>query len=240
MDKVNEFLDKYHELENYAKARFNCEDGPTAITRLLQHKSLKAEKAKLMTCKDVRRLLSHNPKINNSYPVTPSDELINLLTKIVEKINKPPKCCDFAIPFKDVYFRKIDDHVLETMKTMKEKVYTHVPIMENGKVTGIFSDNTLFAYILEEKIIEINKDMTFKDIERFLPVNVHLTETFRFVPYNMDIYALEEEFHKALHKEERIGMLFLTQNGKENEKLLGIITPWDLIGGGYFLQELTF
>ena len=126
------------------------------------------------------------------------------------------------------------------MKIMKEKVYTHVPIMGNGKVIGVFSDNTLSVYILEEGIIEVNKDMTFKHIERLLQVNVHLTEAFKFLPYNMDIYSLEEEFHKALQKEERIGMVFLTQNGKENEKLLGIITPWDLIGSEYFLQELTF
>ena len=36
-------------------------------------------------------------------------------------------------------------------------------------------------------------------------------------------------FEKALKKMERIGMIFLTENGKSTERLLGIMTPWDIL-----------
>jgi hypothetical protein len=62
-----------------------------------------------------------------------------------------------------------------------------------------------------------------------LPVDNHITETFRFLPWDAKVFDAKDLFEKALKKMERIGMIFLTQNGKPTEKLLGILTPWDIL-----------
>ena len=37
-------------------------------------------------------------------------------------------------------------------------------------------------------------------------------------------------FQNGLKGKKRISVIFITQNGNENEKLLGLITAWDLAG----------
>ena len=41
---------------------------------------------------------------------------------------------------------------------------------------------------------------------------------------------LEKIFEKHFRKGQRVGMAFLTADGKATSKLMGIITPWDMIG----------
>ena len=56
------------------------------------------------------------------------------------------------------------------------------------------------------------------------------TGFFRFVPENDPIAHLRSLCADALKNHERIGMIFVTANGKLNEPLLGILTVWDIAG----------
>ena len=40
---------------------------------------------------------------------------------------------------------------------------------------------------------------------------------------------LEKEIQKYFSKNKRVGIAFLTVNGRESEPIQGIITPWDII-----------
>ncbi len=114
---------------------------------------------------------------------------------------------------------------------MKEKSFTHIPILEDGYVKGVFSENTIFSSIIRDKIIEIDESTKFSEYEEFLPPEKHQTETIVFEPKNMMKTELNIVFAKARKNQERIGMVLVTQKGKPNERLLGIITAWDLPEG---------
>jgi Asp-tRNA(Asn)/Glu-tRNA(Gln) amidotransferase B subunit len=73
------FLDKYRELEVLVATVYNLPPSASAVVYLLQRKEFRGVKSDLELCKDVRNLLSHNPKINGRYAVEPSEELIALL-----------------------------------------------------------------------------------------------------------------------------------------------------------------
>ena len=44
----------------------------------------------------------------------------------------------------------------------------------------------------------------------------------------LGLHGDAERFKESLKDQERLGMLFVTAHGKPNERLLGIITAWDL------------
>ena len=46
----------------------------------------------------------------------------------------------------------------------------------------------------------------------------------------MTIFNLKEIFEKAVKEGRRIGLAFVTQTGKKDEKMLGIVSPWDIAG----------
>jgi predicted transcriptional regulator len=186
-------------------------------------------KSELTYCREVRNFLQHNPKIDSGFAVEPSLKMVELLTRLIEKLKNPLKSGEIAIPMQDVYWKKMDDLVLPTMHDMKKNTYTHVPILEDGRVIGVFSDNTLFAYILEDGIIGIDATTKFHDIKKHLEIKDRPSEIFKFAKFNTMVSEIEDIFEIAFRKNERIGMIFLTEKGSENEKLRGIITPWDLI-----------
>ena len=55
-------------------------------------------------------------------------------------------------------------------------------------------------------------------------------EVFAFIKHTAFIEDLERIFEKYFRKGQRVGMAFLTADGKATSKLMGIITPWDMIG----------
>ena len=222
------FEQKYRELEDAGREFFNLPEDDKIMSTMIRLPQLAHVSNRLKYCRDVRNLITHEG-VARKFRVTPSQEMLELLESLVERLNKVPYCKDFAIRTSNVYSCSIDDLVLPAMSIMKEKNYTHVPILNDGVVAGIFSENTLFAYLLDNEIINVDNETRFSELARYLPINNHITEIFHFLPWDAQVFNAKELFENALKKMERIGMIFLTQNGSATEKLLGILTPWDIL-----------
>ncbi len=110
---------------------------------------------------------------------------------------------------------------------MQKNNYTHIPIIEHDVVVGVFSENTVLSYLIDDEIIEIGDDVCFTALGKYLPIENHSSESFRFISRNASLQNVNELFEKALRSQDRIGLVFVTQNGKPSEKLLGIISAWD-------------
>ena len=122
----------------------------------------------------------------------------------------------------------MEDYVRPVLCEMAEKSYTHVPILEDGVVRGVFSENTLLSYLYGEEIVCIDDKTTFLPLAALLPMDAHASESFRFVPRTMTLAEVAELFTAAMRRADRIGMVFITHSGKPSEKVLGIITAWDV------------
>ena len=101
--------------------------------------------------------------------------------------------------------------------------------MENGIVIGVFDENSIFNYLAKEEIIEVDSELSFKDIEEYISLEGRDMEEFLFFKNDGYVEELENIIESYFRKGKRAGITFLTQNGKPNERLQGIITPWDII-----------
>lgn len=125
----------------------------------------------------------------------------------------------------------MEDLIFPTMKDMTKFKYTHIPILdENKNVIGVFSENTIFSYLLEEEIVEVNNGMRFEDLDKTISLKKHSSEIFKFVKKTTTLREAKNIFKEELEENERIGMVFVTENSKKEEKILGIFTSWDLAG----------
>lgn len=226
--KTELFLNKYRELESIVSAEHDLKNSESAVGFLLRRPEYRSIKSELEYCREVRNLLSHNPKVRNEYAVEPSGEMIALLNRTIERVRNPQRARHVCIPKEKISCRTMDDHVLPAMIEMNERVYTHIPIVRDGVVIGVFSENTLLSYLIDNEIVSIGKDVRFRDIAKYLPIDQHRAETFRFISQNTPVSEIEEIFANALKKAERIGLIFVTRSGKPAEKLLGIISAWDI------------
>lgn len=230
MNRTEEFLDLYKQLEELAIKRYGYPDDGKAVLNLQKRTEFRNIHTELGYCREVRNLLQHKPKVAGSYAVTPSDEMIALLKETANKVKNPPRARDIAISISSILYKTMDDYVRPTMIEMQKNVFTHIPILQDGIVVGVFSENTVFSYLIDEGIIGIEGDTKFSDLKEYLPLEKHRSESFRFVPQHIEAEKVRLLFEKALEEQDRIGLVFTTRTGKSDEPLLGIITAWDIAG----------
>ena len=224
------FLDKYRQLEAMISAKFNLRDSDSPVAYLERRAEYREIKSDLSYCRDVRNLLSHNPKINGSYAVEPSEEMLALLDQTMERVANPLRAKNIWVPREKVVCRTMKDPVRPAMVEMRAHNYTHIPILKAGVVIGVFSENTLLNYLLDQRAVPIDDGVPFSDLEQYLALNQHRSESFRFIGKETPVSDIEDIFAAADRNSDRIGLIFVTRSGKSTEKLLGIISPWDMAG----------
>ena len=76
----------------------------------------------------------------------------------------------------------------------------------------------------------MDDNMKFSDMDGYLPLQNHETEFFRFVGRDTPVAEIEDIFAAAQKEPKRLGLVFVTHSGQPTEKLLGIISAWDMAG----------
>lgn len=231
--QTDKFLQLYKQLEFDGRRLFfpNTKEGDNIIGRLLSIPYLKRFKEDLDYCRVVRNFLTHNPKVDGVYPIIPSQEMVRLLEHCVNIVNNPPKAIEFAVPASKILTADFDCPVLEIIEMMNRFVYTHVPVLKDGKLIGVFSDNTVYSYICREKELTIDDDTKISMFEKYIHLDEHINEYFEFVPKNTMFYEIEElfKYNYQCKRNKLLSVIYITENGKRDEKILGMLTPWDVL-----------
>lgn len=232
MDYAQEFLEQYRRLEKAIKLKYGYDSNDGGVVRKFckEQKPPAYLRNELELCIDIRNILAHNPKTGGEAPISPGQGIINTVRKATEWIENPPDVTRVWIGYSNVYAKGLEAKVLPAMKEMAERSFTHIPIVEEGRVAGVFSENTLLSCVLDEEISHYDEKTRFCDISKYLPIEDHASEVFAFASRSTSLQDVKKIFDGALQRGERLGMLFVTQNGKPSEKLLGIVTAWDIAG----------
>ncbi len=230
-DQTDKFLQLYKQLEFEGRRIYfpEAKVNESIIGRLFTVPQLKKFKEDLDYCRIVRNFLTHNPKVGGVYPIIPSTEMIKLLEHCLEVIINPPKAIDYSIPIDKIYTADLDTNLNEVLKVMNLFTYTHIPIIDNGKTFGIFSENTIFSYICHEKKINITDDTTVRLFEKYLPLDDHSNEYFAFLPETAQLDEVQELFKFTAGRRKLLTVIYITKNGKRSEDIIAMITPWDLL-----------
>lgn len=224
MNKTDQFLDLYKQLEDAAEARWGEEAG--SVARLERMSMFSSLSQALRACREVRNLLQHNPKIDGHYPAEPSDALSDALRQALTKIRNPALACDAAIRLRSVFRRGTNDLVLPAMRQMVKRDLSKIPITEKDCVVGVFSPESLFERALSESAVPLDETTRFADLREFLTVDPRF---YRFAPFRARLDEIEAMFDEAYDRHTRIRVVFLTEDGGQDKPLLGLITPWELI-----------
>lgn len=230
MTNAEEFIDKYKILENCIKAKLNLENYDSALIKLGQQPQFRHLKNELDYLREIRNILQHQPNINGEYPIEPNRELIKKIEVITAYIDNPPKAFDKCIKVNNVCSANWEDLIFPYMEKMQQNTYTHIPILKDGFVEGVFSENTLFGALIEDELVYDKNKTTFNDnlIKKYCKLENHVSEVFKFISKNSYVEDVKEIFNNSFENKERLSMIFITENGNSKEKLLGILTPWDM------------
>jgi hypothetical protein len=105
---------------------------------------------------------------------------------------------------------------------MKTNSYTHVPVYDpNNHFIGVLTESTI-CYRLAMRINKQHKQ--FQQI-RISDITLEKgPDDYLFVSKNMNIFEVDKLFTAKKQHHRKLGAVFITNHGKEQEKILGLIT----------------
>jgi len=230
MSVAEDFLDLYKQLEEeledkYTNARRRFS---SVIYEFIKSSESEPVRDKLEVCREIRNLLSHNAKLGGEPIVSPSEPVVQALKEVIDFVRKPPLAIEYATKAESIIKATLDQKVLKVMRVMEKNGISHVPVLENGHFTGVFSIETVFQYILNAGKA-ISENTTVRDLSQHIPVHMHRDNYYAFIPENASFIQAKDHFKKKFGRNERTAVVFITKTGKQDEKLLGMITPFDVM-----------
>lgn len=185
-----------------------------------------ANKEKLISYAKLRNAITHNSRIGKKYIAEPHDEIVKDFDNLLNKLQSPKK----VIPLFqfEVIGRNNNDKLDSMLKIMKEKSYSQFPVFDlNNKVIEIINTNTISRW-LGRNIV--NNDIIVENpmIQELLE-DIEFKKNYKFIACDADIYTAYKLFIKQIEQENRnLDAIFITKSGRDDEKLLGLITIEDI------------
>lgn len=180
---------------------------------------------------DLRNIIDHNPYRVKAHPMaTPHKDIVRQYEDIKNAVLHPKKAFKIAVKAPNIYTTIMEGNALEVMEIMNKKAYSHVPVIEKDKIVGVFSESTILSYLVRHKDSIITRDVKIKEFVEFIPLDNHPSERFEFADRDILLIEIQNLFGQGLKEGKRIAVVFITEHGKREEKLLGILTPWDVAG----------
>lgn len=223
------FLDLYKQLEDelenkYRNARRKYS---SVIIEFLRSDDSASMRDELDVCREIRNILTHNANLEGVPIIEPSEPIIHALESILEYVRRPPLALDYATKGEQVMKANLNQRVLRLMEVMEKNGFSHVPVMKEGLFCGVFSQGSIFMFVLRGGR-HITKETTLLDMAAQLKIEEH-PENYIFLPKSVSYTTARNKFIRPAGRGKRISVIFITETGHQDERLLGMLTPWDVL-----------
>lgn len=205
---TDRFLNLYRKLENYKS---------TNAQGYAFYKRKYADELNLF--RELRNYLSHE-EFHGAYPFAVSEAVTEALEKMLTEMYLT---CE-KIMNKRISIALLATPLEEVIKTMDDKHYSYVPILDEKKrVNGIISSESIISLLSEKKPFD-------KSVSEYLALFSlkGQSKKYVFLSRRSSFYEAERLFTSLGDDKKRVGLILITENGNPNEALLGIISPYDV------------
>ena len=231
---AQEFLDLYKQMEALLDEKYGEAAGRhgNAVTRFIKEPAGREYRDELDLCREVRNLLTHNPNMDGQPVIEPAPALLQTLRDAIARLNAPPSVMQYATLAPELTVTDPKQKAYTVMEAMEKRGFSHIPIVANGKFMGVFSVSTLFAYQLKYPERKLNiKESIICDFSEFTSIDQHICERFLFMKPEQTYWDAQKAFECGNSvKNKRLAAIFITSDGTATGKLMGMLTPWDIIG----------
>jgi CBS domain-containing protein len=230
-DRIDLFLDLYKRLEDALEEKYRDKRRrfSSVVFEFTKDDESAPVRDKLNICREIRNLLTHNPNLGGAPIVEPSQPVVEAMQEVLAFVEKPPLALDYATKGEQVMKAGLNQKVLRLMQVMEKNGYSHIPVMKDGIFCGVFSAGSVFRYLLKTGGKGFTPETTLGELGTHIQVEDHL-ENYAFVSKEETYIAARQKFERVKGKNKRISVIFITETGRSDERLLGMLTPWDILG----------
>lgn len=178
---------------------------------------------------NLRNLIVHNSDLKLALP---TEDFVSIFEKLVNEVLNPKQVQDKMIKLANLKYCTLKNSIQKAYKIMQENNLSNIPILEGKILKGVFSESTIML-LAENDYKDLCIDLqekTFNEIINEISIEKHPSLSYPVVPRKLAILEAIKLFTKDGYKSgKRTELLFVTNNGKSHEDLLGILSPYDLL-----------
>lgn len=174
---------------------------------------------------NLRNAIVHN-RTDAEYAIAePHDDIVELIEYIDRKLAKPVTVGELFR--RKVHTLKTTDTLIDGLELIRKQRFNQIPIYRNNEFFGLVTATGITLWLADEcPEGNITREIpTLIDIYQYEKKKI----TYRFIEKDFSVYAAEDCFKRAVSQGKRLDALLITENGDKKEKLIGIITPADLL-----------
>lgn len=229
MTDSEKFLDYYNKIDSYLKKEGDYDSYATFSHKISNSKNklVVRFKEELISLGELRNAIIHNPKIGGKIIAEPHLSTVSQIEKLYLTISNPKKVFpEFSF---EVLGAKEEEFINDILIGMRNKSFSQFPVFDaENCVIELINNNTISRWLSSK--IEDNGTIIIGEVkvEDFLS-EIEFEKNYRFISKNTSVYEAYDLFINQINKYNRnLDVLFITHSGKENEKLLGLITIEDI------------
>ena len=157
----------------------------------------------------------------------PSKSALDSLYQVIRYVQKPQPALMYATPVERVLRAYPNDRALDVMRRMEKHGFSHVPVMDDVRMRGVFSVRTVFSYILAGG--RITEDTRVREFGDLLSLDGNRSGRYRILGVDASYLDVRSAFERNAARNDRLAVVFLTDDGTPSGTLLGMLTPWDVL-----------
>jgi predicted transcriptional regulator len=221
------FLNAFREIERHLY-RLTGADAGTAFSRVVKDAAQRDTAVgrytdDLFEFAELRNAIVHR-KRGDEVIAEPNDQGVADIERIAHHLTKPPT----VIPLFQgrVLTVLTGDSIGIAVKAMFDEQYSQAPVYDQETFVGLLTTNTIARWLgacVEEDLLSLEETTVAQVLQHTEDKENHC-----FLSRDATLFEALDRFQTYQAKGKKLEALLLTQSGKPGEKLLGIITIWDL------------
>lgn len=174
---------------------------------------------------DLRNAIVHNQTSTDYVIAEPHVEVVEKIEQIDEALSKPKQVG--ALFLKQVLTFQMTDSLNDILNVIRQQKFTQFPVYDGNKFQGLVTTVGITNWVATSmegahfsKHIPLLKDL--------LPYEKN-EQSYQFISSSMPIYEAVDIFKRVVGRGSRMEALLITEQGQKDQKLIGIVTPIDLM-----------
>lgn len=226
-NRVKRFLQAFNRIEKLLQRKLNQESENTsfrALVDMMEDKNLiTRENARfLQRCRELRNNLVHNNI--NGYMSIPHEDVVITIEEVHHALENPPLVINYFQ--KEVECISDDEMLYTVLQVVHECAYSQFPVYDSSDTfVGLLTENGITRWLANHVHI---KKIELADLEETVRDALAVQEDFTnyaFVPREMTI----TEALNVYAVNPQLEALLITEHGKAQQSLLGIMTRTDAL-----------
>ena len=240
LDGIERFIAAQNAIEHYLRERLN-EPNRTSYTSMLFEYARRnpswRDRETLRRFAQLRNVVVHGKTRAYEYLSVPVPAVVEEIERIRDRLLNPERVYpEFK---RDVLAIQLSTPLSEVLKLINQHGYSQYPVYEGRKFRGLLTESGITRWLADYIVKTMSLVELADEQAEVVLLNEEARENYEFVSRHELLDEVVSKFSHNIFLE----AVLITQTGRKDQRLLGMITRWDIleqVRGAGLLDEEAF